>query len=87
MRTIKNFRHFRKELTIWGMSVKPFFIFVVILIASLMTLSSGVTVTKLIGIGFVVGVTYIICVSILSKKGLFSQLSDEKLPKKSSKYE
>ena len=87
MRTIKNFRHFRKVPTIWGMSVKPFFIFVVILIASLMTLSSGVTVTKLIGIGFVVGVTYIICVSILSKKGLFSQLSDEKLPKKSSKYE
>ena len=87
MRTIKNFRHFRKEPTIWGMSVKPFLIFVVILIASLMTLSSGVTVTKLIGIGFVVGVTYIICVSILSKKGLFSQLSDEKLPKKSSKYE
>lgn len=87
MRTIKNFRHFRKEPTIWGMRVKPFFIFVVILIASLMTLSSGVTITKLIGIGFVVGVAYIICVSILSKKGLFSQLSDEKLPKKSSKYE
>ena len=87
MRTIKNFRHFRKEPTIWGMSVKPFFLFVVVLIASLMTLSSGVTVTKLIGIGFVIGVTYIICVSILSNKGLFSQLSDEKLPKKRSKYE
>ena len=87
MRMIKNFRHFRKEPTIWGMGVKPFFLFVVILIASLMTLSSGVTVTKLIGIAFIVGVTYIVCVSILTKKGLFSQLSDEKLPKNISKYE
>ena len=87
MRTIKNFRHFRKEPMIWGMGVKPFFLFVIILISSLMTLSNGVTLTKLIGIGLIVGITYIVCVSILTKKGLFSQISDEKLPKNISKYE
>lgn len=87
MKKIKNFKHFRKEPSIWGMNVKAFMIFIIITICCLMTMTTGVSVVKLIVILTIVGVSYLFCVSILSKKGLFNALSDEKLPTKISKYE
>ena len=87
MRKIKNYKHFRKEPSIWGMSVKAFMVFIIIVICSLMSLTTGVTIPKLIVILLIIGVSYLICVSLLSNRGLFSSLSDEKLPKKISKYE
>lgn len=87
MRKIKNYKHFRKEPSIWGMNVKAFMVFIIIVICSLMSLTTGVTIPKLIVILLINGVSYLICVSLLSNRGLFSSLSDEKLPKKISKYE
>ncbi len=87
MRKIKNYKHFRKEPSIWGMNVKAFIVFIIIVICSLMSLTTGVTIPKLIVILLIIGVSYLICVSLLSNRGLFSSLSDEKLPKKISKYE
>lgn len=87
MRKIKNYKHFRKEPSIWGMNVKAFMVFIIIVICSLMSLTTGVTISKLIVILLIIGVSYLICVSLLSNRGLFSSLSDEKLPKKISKYE
>lgn len=87
MRKIKNYKHFRKEPSIWGMNVKAFMVFIIIVICSLMSLATGVTIPKLIVILLIIGVSYLICVSLLSNRGLFSSLSDEKLPKKISKYE
>ncbi|MDN3709938.1 hypothetical protein QW060_23845 [Myroides ceti] len=87
MRKIKNYKHFRKEPSIWGMNVKAFMVFIIIVICSLMSLTTGVTIPKLIVILLIIGVSYLICVSLLSNRGLFSSLSDEKLPKKISKYE
>ena len=87
MRKIKNYKHFRKEPSIWGMNVKAFMVFIIIVICSLMSLTTGVTIPKLIVILLIIGVSYLICVSLLSNRGLFSSLSDEKLPKRISKYE
>ena len=87
MRKIKNYKHFRKEPSIWGMNVKAFMVFIIIVICSLMSLTTGVTIPKLVVILLIIGVSYLICVTLLSNRGLFSSLSDEKLPKKISKYE
>lgn len=87
MRKIKNYKHFRKEPSIWGMNVKAFMVFIIVVICSLMTLTTGVSIPKLIVLLLIIGVSYLVCVSLLSNKGLFSNLSDEKLPNKISKYE
>jgi hypothetical protein len=87
MRKIKNYKHFRKEPSIWGMNVKAFMVFIIVVICSLMTLTTGVSIPKLIVLLLIIGVSYLVCVSLLSNKGLFSSVSDEKLPNKISKYE
>lgn len=87
MRKIKNYKHFRKEPSIWGMNVKAFMVFIIVVICSLMTLTTGVSITKLIVLLLIIGISYLVCVSLLSNIGLFSSVSDEKLPNKISKYE
>lgn len=87
MKKVKNYRHFRKEPSIWGMNVKAFIVFIIIVICSLMTLTTGVSISKLVVLLLIIGISYLVCVSLLSNKGLFASLSDEKLPNKISKYE
>jgi len=87
MRKIKNYKHFRKEPSIWGMNVKAFVVFIIIVICCLMTLTTGVSIPKLVILLTIIGVSYLVCVSLLSNRGLFSSLSNEKLPNKISKYE
>lgn len=84
MREIRNFKGYRKSPLIYGMNTLGFFVFVAISLVSLLTFLGGFTLTKVIVVAVVIGVSYLIAVTLSSNDTIIHFLFDDKLPSKHS---
>lgn len=84
MREIKNFKGYRKKPLIYGMNTLGFFIFIAISLVSLLSFLGGFSLTKIIVVAIVIGISYLIAVALSSNDKIIHFLFDDKLPTKHS---
>ncbi len=77
---VKTYRGFRKKPIIYGMNTIAFLIFVGISLCALLSLLSGLSVTKVIVVLSIIGLTYLICSLLSASEKIQEILFDEKLP-------
>ncbi len=87
MREIKNFKGYRKKPLIYGMNTLGFFIFITVSLVALLSFLGGFSLKKIIIVGAVIGLTYLICLGLSNNDKLIHFLFDDKLPKKYSEDE
>jgi hypothetical protein len=84
MREIKNYKGFRKKPLIYGMNTLGFFVFLTISIISLLSFLGGFSLRKIIVVGIVIGLSYLVAVALSSNESIINFLFDDKLPKNHS---
>ena len=77
MREIKNFKGFRKKPLIYGMNTLGFFVFIAISLISLLSFLGGFNLKKIIIVGIVIGLSYLIAVALSSNDQIINFLFDE----------
>lgn len=87
MREIKSFKGYRKTPTIYGMNTLGFFIFLTIALLGLLSFLGGFTLRKIIIVAIVIGIAYLVSVTLSSNDKINHWLFDDKLPKKYSEDE
>lgn len=87
MREIKNFKGYRKKPLIYGMNTLGFFVFIAISLVSLLSFLGGFSLKKIIAVGVVIGVSYLVAVALSSNDKIIHFLFDDKLPEKYSEDE
>ncbi len=84
MREIKNFKGYRKKPLIYGMNTLGFFIFIAIALVALLSFLTGFNLQKVIIVGVVIGLSYLVAVALSSNDQIIHFLFDDKLPAKNS---
>lgn len=87
MREIKNYKGYRKKPLIYGMNTLGFFVFLAISLISLLSFLGGFSLRKIIIVGIIIGLSYLVAVALSSNETLIHFLFDDKLPKKHSEDE
>lgn len=77
---VRNYRGFRKKPVIYGMSTTAFLIFVAVSVIALLSLLEGISWKKVIIVGAVIGVSYLIGLLLSAGEKIQEILYDEKLP-------
>lgn len=80
MKEIRNYKNIRRKPTIYGFTPNAFYIFTGLTLLSLLTLSSGFSFRKLIGVLVFIVIVYILTKLVLSNDKLLKKLLDEKFP-------
>ena len=84
MKEIKNFKGYREKPLIYGMNTLGFFVFVAISLVCLLSFLGGFSLRKIIIVGIVIGISYVISVALSSNDTIIHFLFDDKLPTKYS---
>lgn len=84
MKEIKNFKGYRKKPLIYGMNTLGFFIFIAIALVCLLSFLGGFSLTKIIVVAIIIGISYLIAVALSSNDKIIHFLFDDKLPTKRS---
>lgn len=84
MREIRNYKNIRRKPEIHGFSPSGFYIFTGGLLLSLLTLSGGITFSKLINVFIFNAISLVITKLVLSNDRLIKKVLNEKFPKEIS---